>query len=108
MTTASADILRANGINLVFLQRDERRNDECRAFGHQSRDLINGGLAGSCGLDDDGIFAGEKSTYGVFLSRTKRLKPKILLGNRKNMVALLSRLFLLSWMPSLCCRHSPV
>lgn len=87
-------ILGIDRIHLVLLQSNERRDYECRTLGHQSRELVNGGFPGAGRLHNESIFAGEESAYSVFLSRTKGLKPEILLGYREDVVLPVRRSFL--------------
>src|SRR5205085_1553587 len=66
-------------INLIFHQRDERRNYQRNAVAHQGGQLIAERLAAACGHDDDRVAARQHRLDDFVLALAEFCEAKILL-----------------------------
>ena len=63
-------------IDLIFHQRDQRRNDQCQTIQHQRRQLIAETLSAAGRHDAEAIPPGENRRDHMFLPGAERLSPK--------------------------------
>jgi hypothetical protein len=71
-----SDVLGGDRFGLVFLEGDQRRNDDGGAEEQRPGNLVDGRLAGAGRQDREGVVAVEDSGDGLLLARPQRLVPE--------------------------------
>jgi hypothetical protein len=74
-------------LDLVVLQRDQRRHDDCRPVHQHGRDLVDGGLAGTCRQHREHVVSVEHGLHPGQLVGSQGGEPELLRGGALQLCA---------------------